>query len=419
MAEGSQPDAVLPSQVVFWVNQYAVAPDQPGGTRHFEMAAALRRRGLDVRIVASDLNLISLSYSRRRGPEDRRVIAERVDGVPFLWLPAGQYERNDWRRILGMLVFSWRVLRLLTREVSAGDVVIGSSPSLLAAAAARLAAFLRRGRFILEVRDLWPESLTGVTGRRGGLAVAALRLVADWLYRTSHAIVILSDGNRERIVARGGRPDRIVHVPNGVDLAGFASKDEAPPVEFAWLATTPTFVYAGAHGPANGLGVVLEAAEWLQEHDGGGLTLLLLGDGPAKRELRRDAERRGLRNIVFHDPVAKGSVPSILGACAGGLMILKDVKLFRSGVSPNKLFDYLACDLPVITNVVGDVARVVEDAGAGVVVAPNDPVALAQAMIAVAAGTVVNGNGSSYVGEHHNRQLLADRLARVITTVAR
>lgn len=419
MGEGSQADAVLPSQVVFWVNQYAVAPDQPGGTRHFEMASALRRRGLDVRIVASDLNLISRNYSRRRGPEDRRLIAERVDGVPFLWLPAGQYEQNDWRRVVGMLVFSWRVLRLLIREVSTGDVVIGSSPSLLAAAVARLAAFLRRGRFILEVRDLWPESLAGVTGRPAGPAVAALRLVADVLYRTSHAIVILSEGNRERIVSRGGRPDRIVYVPNGVDVDGFASKGEAPPVEFAWLATTPTFVYAGAHGPANGLGVVLEAAEWLQEHDGGDLTLLLLGDGPAKRELRRDAERRGLRNIVFHDPVAKGSVPRILGACAGGLMILKDVELFRTGVSPNKLFDYLACDLPVVTNVVGYVARVVEDAGAGVVVAPNDPVALAQAMITVAAGTAGNGNGSSYVREHHNRQLLADRLAGVIAAVAR
>jgi glycosyltransferase involved in cell wall biosynthesis len=404
--------------VVHWVNQYAVAPDQPGGTRHHEMAAVLRNRGYDVRIVASDLNLTTRTYARRHDPDDRRVIAEDVAGVPFAWLPAGRYERNDWRRVLSMATFAGYVLIFLLRTVRRGDVVIGSSPQLLAAGAARVAALLRGGRFVLEVRDLWPESMTGVSGRGSPMAIV-LRLVANALYRTSRAIVILAEGSRETIVRHGGRPARIVLIPNGVDVEAFAAKTGEPPPDLAWLEDRPTFVYAGAHGPANGLDLVLDTAERLQRRGEHELRILLIGDGPAKADLQHDAQQRGLTNVVFRDPVAKQVIPTILQRCAGGLMVLKDVELFRHGVSPNKLFDYLACGLPVVTNVAGDVARTVVDAEAGIVVPPGDPTALADALMAVAAGEVASGAGARYVKEHRDRRLLADRLARIIDAVAR
>ena len=129
------------------------------------MSAALRSRDYDVRVIASDLNLTARSYKRRADGNDRRVIEENVAGVPFVWLHAGQYERNDWRRAMSMLVFAGNVLRFLLRHVRRGDVVIGSSPQLLSALASRIASFVRGAPFILEVRDLWPESLTGVSGR--------------------------------------------------------------------------------------------------------------------------------------------------------------------------------------------------------------------------------------------------------------
>jgi glycosyltransferase involved in cell wall biosynthesis len=403
---------------VHWVNQYAVTPDQPGGTRHHEMAAALRGRGYDVRLVASDLNLTTRVYSRRKSPADRRPIAEDVAGVPFTWLPAGRYDRNDWRRALSMVTFAWEVLLFLVRNVRRGDVVIGSSPQLLAAAAARVAALLRGGRFVLEVRDLWPESLTGVSGRRSPTAIV-LRIVADALYRSSRAIVILAEGSREPIVRHGGRPARIVFVPNGVDVEAFAVTTGELPTDLSWIEERPTFVYAGAHGPANGLDLVLDAAERLQDHGQDDLRILLVGDGPVKADLQRDAQQRALTNVVFRDPVPKQVIPAILQRCAGGLMVLKNVELFRYGVSPNKLFDYLACDLPVVTNVPGNVARTVADAEAGIVVPPGDPEALADAMVAVAAGEVASGSGARYVKEHRDRRLLADRLARVVDAVAR
>jgi glycosyltransferase involved in cell wall biosynthesis len=401
-----------------WVNQYAVPPDQPGGTRHYDMASALRSRGYDVRVIASDLNLTSRSYSRRDGAYDRRAIVEDVTGVPFVWLPAGVYERNDWRRAFSMLLFAGHTLLFLLRTVRRGDVVIGSSPQLLAAAAARTAALLRGGRFILEVRDLWPESLLGVAGR-GSPTAFALRVVADALYRTSDAIVILAEGSRGVIERHGGRPARIVFIPNGVDVDSFTGNTDDLPAGMDWIGGQPTFVYAGAHGPANGLELVLEAAAELQRAGRDDVRVLLIGDGPVKADLQRQAAALELRNVVFNPPVPKSAIPGIMAECAGGLMVLKDVELFRFGVSPNKLFDYLACDLPVVTNVPGSVADTVRRADAGIVTPPRDPVALARAMIRIADGKLSTGSGWAYVREHHDRRLLADRLARVIDAVAR
>ena len=411
-------DESVRGERIYWVTQYVGTPDQPGGTRHYEMASTLRTRGYDVRLVASDLTLTSRRYSRRDGARDRRAIEENVSGVPIVWLPAGSYERNDWRRGVGMALFAWHAAQYLVRDARRSDIIIGSSPQLLAAAAARLAALLRATRFVLEVRDLWPESLTAVSGKRGLLA-AALQLLANMLYRTSHAIVILAEGNRARIEHHGGRPARIIFVPNGADSAAFEGPAVAPPPSLSWIADSPTFVYAGAHGPANGLEITIEAASLLKQRGRQDIRVLLVGDGPAKSDLQREAHGRGLTNLVFHDPIAKEAIPGLLRCCAGGLMLLKDAELFRFGVSPNKLFDYLASGLPVITNVPGEVASTVERAEAGIVIRPHDAKGLADAMISIVDGAVTGGNGPSYIREHHDRHVLVDRFSRMIDAISR
>lgn len=162
------------------------------------------------------------------------------------------------------------------------SVIVGSSPHLLAAAAARLAATLRRVPFVLEVRDLWPESLE-VADKEPGLTYRALRLLADILYRTSRSIVVLAAGNTDRIVERGIRRERIHFIPNGVDPSAFEGAEPAP------VPGVPdgrqAFVYAGAHGPANGLDVVLDAADDLMRRGERRAQIVLLGDEPSRQEL--------------------------------------------------------------------------------------------------------------------------------------
>ena len=408
-----------PSRNVFWVNQYAVPPDQPGGTRHFDMAATLSSQGRRITVIASDLNLTSRAYTRRAGPRDRRRIRETIDGVDFVWLPAGSYERNDWKRALSMALFALHVMRFLLQHSRRGDVVIGSTPQLPAAGAARVAAFVRRSHYVLEVRDLWPETLIEISGRTSLLS-HTLSVFARVLYRTSEAIVVLAEGSRGPIQDQGGDPSRIYYVPNGVDLAAFSSFDDAAlPPDLGWVHHDQVFVYAGAHGPANGLDLLLDAASELQRRGRDDLRLLLVGDGPEKRRLLDRCREERLTNVALHDPVPKQSIPALLRVAAGGLMILEDVALFKYGVSPNKLFDYLAADLPVITNVTGEVGRIVEESGCGLVIPASKGELLADAMVEVADGMRTFEPGSTYVRANHDRRELAERLGRVLDSIVR
>lgn len=405
--------------LVYWVNQFAVSPDQPGGTRHYEMANELRRCGVDARLVASDLNLTTRSYSRRHRWWSLRTIHEEVEGVPFAWLSAGSYSANDWRRFASMLVFgAFTFLHLLRVEVRRGNtVMIGSSPHLFAAAATWLAAKVRRVPFVAEVRDLWPESYSAMTGKTSGPEIQVMRVMADLLYRRSSAVVVLAPANRDHVIERGAEPARVSCIPNGVDLEQFGADGQAPvrlgqPERF-------TFVYAGAHGPANGLDMVVEACRLLHEHGNGTVGVALVGDGAVKAELEDTVSSLGLPNLVFHDPIPKDDVPAVLRTADAGLMVLADVDLFSYGVSPNKLFDYLACDLPVVTNVPGWVAEIVESSGAGTVVPAGDAPALADAMVSMAAK---QGNeetklasGCDYVAQHCDRRKLAGQLSELLT----
>jgi glycosyltransferase involved in cell wall biosynthesis len=398
--------------VIYWINQYAVVDDQPGGTRHVEMARGLLGLGREVTVVASDLNLSVREYTRRSSG-DRSYLREDAGGPSFVWLPAGSYEGNDWRRMLSMLTFSLHVLVFLLRSpMPRGSVIVGSSPHLPGAVAARVAAWVRRVPFVFEVRDLWPESLT--VGDEGqGALYRVLRVAADALYKTSRSIVVLARGSAAAIVARGVPAERITFIPNGVDPAAFDDAVAVRPPSVP--AGVPLLVYAGAHGPANDLSTVLDAMQLLAEREVAA-HLVLVGDGPLKAQLQSNAFERGLTNVTFLAPVSKAEIPALMTACRVGVMPLADVKLFQSAVSPNKLFDYLSAGLSIANNVPGEVAAMVEASGAGVSCAPADPGALADAIV-TALALPVTTSGREWVAATHSRSVLTKRFDEVLAAV--
>lgn len=400
----------------YWVNQFAAAPEVPGGTRHFEFARLLGGLGVPIEIVAADVNLASRRYTRRRGALDLRRIREEVDGVTFHWLHTLTYDTNDWRRSLGMLRFAEAAFAFLLRAPVGPDTVfIGSSPTLFAAAAAERAARVRGARFVLEVRDLWPESLIEMTGREG-VSARILRRLSDYLYRRADRIIVLAERNREAIGARGVAADRFVYVPNSVDLDAFAAPAAGDAPRWPLPADRVLAVYAGAHGPANDLGTLLGAAALLRDSD---VHLVLVGDGTEKQALVARAQSSGLTNVTFHDPVPKQEIPALLARCDIGVLTLRDLPLFRSAVSPNKLYDYMAAGLPVVTNVAGECSDLVTTAGAGRCAAPGSAQALADALRAAASlgparRRELGAAGRRYVADHHNRERLVHRLVEVL-----
>jgi glycosyltransferase involved in cell wall biosynthesis len=399
----------MPSLV--WVNQFALLPRDGGGTRHFELGRELARKGWQVTILACDFHLHSRRFTRRAGADDRRTHVETHDNVTIRWLWAAPYERNDWRRALNWWTFYRSVLREgreLAKSGAAPDVVIGSSPQLFAAVAGRALARRAKSRFVFEVRDLWPESLLAVGGRRGVL-YRILERVAAGLYDAADRILVLARGSGAYLIERGIPARKIVHVPNGVDVDAIRPAGETRSAAPGQL----TAIYAGAHGPANGLERVLDAAEIIGA--AAGVRFVLIGDGPAKAGLVASAQLRGLTQVEFLNPVAKDALAGVLANADVGLMVLREAPLFSYGVSPNKLFDYLAAGLPVVCNVPGEVADMLSDSGAGVQAIDSSGGALADAIrkihaLPLAERRDLGTAGRSWVEREHGRGVLGQRL---------
>lgn len=388
-----------------WINAHANSQGHGGGTRHLEVGRELMKAGVDVTVVSADFHAKNRAYTVRAGPGDREPRRTLEEGVPFRWVWTAPYTRNDWRRLANWWSFFTGVPRA-TRDLTDLSLVIGSSPHLFGAWAGLRLARKRRVPFVFEVRDLWPESLLAV-GRRKGPFYRLLDLLARRLYRAADAIMVLSEGSREYLVRRGIPGERVWFVPNGVDpepLAGCGVGGDGGP---------RTFVYAGAHGPANDLGTVIRAAAALPR--GADLRVRLVGDGPEKVRLTALRDELGARRVHFHDVVPKRELPSVFHGAHVGLMILKDAELFRFGVSPNKLFDYMAAGLPVLCNVPGEVAGIVAEAGCGITVAPGSSEALGEGMERFLAMDLpglraMGERGRAWVQKNRNRRVLAEAL---------
>lgn len=404
-------------EVRVWIlNHYAVTPDQPGGTRHFDLSRELVRRGHEVTILASSFH----HYQRRylRETPDTGWAVEVVDGVRFLWLRTCSYGGNGWRRGWSLVDY-WRMARRWGRRLAAEggplapppDVVLGTSVHLLAVLAGRQLADRFGVPFAMEVRDLWPQTLVdiGSIGHRHP-ATLMLRLLETHLYRRAVRIITPLPMAHEYITRLGIPRERVVWIPNGVDLARYPDPSAGGDPEHEGFRV----MYLGSHGPANDLRVLLGAALEIQRRGVDDVRFVLVGDGPLKAELVREAGAMGLRNTEFRDPVVKSAVPAILREADVTTFVLADLPLYRFGVSLNKTFDYLAAGKPLI--LAGRPRNnIVAEADCGLSVPPGDPLALAGAILRMrslppAEREAMGRRGRRHMEEEYDIRRLAERL---------
>lgn len=405
--------AARPLKHVWILNHYAQEPGGPGGTRHFSLARHLPASGWKATIIAASTDHVT---GRQRLGDGEMKVTETVDGVPFLWLRARGYSGNGTDRILNMLDYTRAVLK---RDALAGleppDAIIGSSVHPLAAWAARRLARRHCVPFLFEVRDLWPQTLIdmGRISTRHPAAIALRRLERS-LYRSASRIIVLLPQADEYIAPLGIAKERIVWIPNGVDLAHF------PPAERRTSRDRFTLMYFGAHGQANSLTDVLSAMRIVQSDPAGaGIMLRLFGRGPEKADLMRVAEEMGLRNVRFEDAVAKSRIPEIADEADAFIMATKNLPgLYRFGVSMNKIFDYMATGRPTVVALAASNNPVAE-AGAGIAVPPENPEALAAAILEFSSLSPEQRHemghaGRRHVEEHYAMEKLSARLAAAL-----
>ena len=403
---------------ILYFHQHFSTPRGSVGTRSYEMARRLIERGHSVTMVCGSYR------GGETGLQGGFVSGMRrgtVDGIDVIEFDLAYANADGFlRRSMTFLSFALRSIVIAMTERY--DVVFATTTPLTAGIPGMFARWLRRKPFVFEVRDLWPELPRAMGVIRNPVVLWAMS-VLEWMsYRSASRLVGLSPGIVEGIVRRGVSRERVTMIPNGCDLEVFGGERKPWRPEGVDEGDLMA-LFAGTHGPANGLDAVLDAAAALRRRGRTDIKLVLVGQGKLKPDLQERAAREGLNNVVFHPPVAKSRLADLMAATDVGLQILDNIPAFYNGTSPNKFFDYLSAGLPVLVNYPGWLAEVVAVDRCGFVVPPDDPEAFADALVSAAdsRGELTSmGQRARLCGESRfSRQDSADRWVDWVTTTVK
>lgn len=400
------------------IHQAFVSPNEPGGTRHYELARHCAEQGHSFTIVASDHSYLT---GRRTTARSQLVTEQDLDGVRVLrvYTYPSLHQSFVWR-VVAFLSF---MLTSIVGALQAGpiDLVVGTSPPIFQAVSAWLVAAIRRRPFLLEIRDLWPEFAIGM----GVLTNPALIVLSRWLerflYNRATHLLVNSPAYRDYLISLGMPPEKVTLIANGVDVSMFDPAAGGEQFRQAWgLGDQFVVTYAGALGQANDIPTILRAAERLKQLPQ--VRFLLVGDGKERANLEAQVRQHSLTNVLFTGSRPKSEMREVLAASDACLATLQDIPMFRT-TYPNKIFDYMAAGRPTVLAIDGVIRQVIEAANGGIFVPPGDDLALAAAVERLYANREeaqrMGRSARAYVTEHFDRQrqseafaALAERLAR-------
>ena len=362
---------------ILYFHQHFSTRKGAGGTRSYEFAQRLIRRGHEVTMVCgTNLRAMKTNEHARTG-EVRETLVDGIRVIEIV-LPYSNYD-GLWKRTLIFLRYAFAGIRLALRRDY--DLLFATSTPLTAGIPGIAAKLLRRKSFVFEVRDLWPE-LPEAMGVIKNPVVLAMMSFLEWSsYRASDGCVALAPGIADGIRKRSRPNHPICVVPNACDIDLFGAQVARQDVWPTLSEDDLVCIFTGAHGQANGLDAALDAAAELIRRKETGIYLVFIGDGREKPRLMRRAKEEGLANCLFHDLVPKERLAGFLGAADVGMQLLANVPAFYYGTSPNKFFDYIASGLPVLNNYPGWLADLIKKHECGAAIPPDDPAAFADALV--------------------------------------
>ncbi len=388
---------------ILLLNQAFVSPDEPGHTRHFELAKFLRARGHELVIVASDLNY----QTGQRTVQRTGLFAEQIiDGVRILRayiFPA--LHRSYFWRIISFFSFMFSsVWTALT--VKDADIIMGTTPPIFQAVSAWVVALIRRKPFLLEVRDLWPEFGVSMGVLKNPIVIALARWLENFLYARATHILVNSPAYKEYMLGKGVPENKITYIPYGTDVDMFNPDVDGSSIrKKLGLENKFVVLYAGALGQANDVDTILRAAERLKPHEK--INFVLFGDGKERARLESESKRMNLTNVIFAGVCPKKEMPLVIASSDVCLAILQDVPMFRT-TYPNKVFDYMAAARATVLVIDGVVRDVIESSDGGVFVQPGDDQQLAEAILDLSNAPQrvkqMGLNARAYLVEHLDRR---------------
>ena len=374
-------------------------------------------QGHDVEVITSAPNVPGgVVYE---GYSNRLLQFETIEGVRvarvWTYLSAN---KGTVRRILNYLSYMLSAV-FVSWFRARPDVIVATSPQFFCGWAGFLASRMRIRRvpFVLEIRDLWPDSIVAVGAMRNKKLLRLLYRLERWLYAGSDHIVTVGRGYWEDLVDKGVPREKLSIISNGVDRKLFWPRQATDILARFGMRDRFTCAYVGTIGMAAGLDVVIEAAELLRDRGRNDISFLLVGGGAERERLERIAQEKGLENLAFSGRLPKEKMPEVLAAADVCLVHLRKVDLFKR-VMPSKIFEMAAMKKPIILGVAGYAAKLLQTANAGVCIEPENARELADAVCTLASDPAAcqayGQSGHDYITKNYDRALLTDAYVGIL-----
>jgi len=300
------------------------------------------------------------------------------------------------------------------------DVLIATSPQLLVGLAGYYIARLKKTPFVLEIRDLWPESLSATDViSENSLFFKILNWIATFLYNKANIIVPVTDSFKSIIESRNINPKKIYVIKNGIDVYAFRPSVDGTSIQRKYNPNGNFVIsYIGTLGMAHKIDIILEVAEGLKRDDS--IKFLLIGEGAEKERLKKIKERRNLSNVIFIDQQPREEIAKFISASDVCLVLLRNTSLFKT-VIPSKMFEFMAMGKPIILGVDGEARGILNKAKAGIYIPPEDEESLKKAILKLYHNRELCSkfgiNGREFVVKNYNREKQAKYYISVLDKV--
>jgi glycosyltransferase involved in cell wall biosynthesis len=406
---------------ILFLTHYFVPENNAPAARVHAMAREWARAGHRVTVLTCAPNVpAGVVYE---GYKNRLYQEEWIDGIRtarvWTYLAANRGRVRRGLNYLSYLAAAGAAGPLIRPKA---DVVIATSPQFFAGWAGWPVARAHGAPFVLEVRDIWPDSIVAVGALEEGRVIRALGRLEKALYDGADHIVAVGEGYRQNILRKGVAPDKVSVVTNGVDADLFTPRPPDPELRARLGFAPETFVitFAGTIGMAADLVVTLDAARRLKQQGRDDIAFLLIGDGAQREELEQRARAEGLGTVVFTGLVPRADLPRYLASSDACLVHFRKQELF-STILPSKFFEDAAMEKPILLGFEGEARMMLHEAGCGVAFEPSNDAELAAAAVRLAddraACTRMGEAGRRYVLEHFDRRLLAREYLAVLERV--
>ena len=410
-------------RIVFFSHYFTPEGNAPA-SRTYEHCKRWADAGHQITVITCAPNVpdgvVYEGYKNRIWPQ-----RETIDGVDVIrvWTYVAANAGNA-KRILNFVSYMMSAVLCFLFFCRRPNLIVATSPQFFCGWAGTIASWMKWCPFILEIRDIWPESIVTVGALKNtSLPVRVLEVLEKWMYRSANHIVTVGNGYRDNVLSKVDVGNRISVVTNGVDPNVFSPQEPSPQFRTQHeLGDRFVCSYVGTIGMAHGLRVVVRAAKILKSMERDDIVFCLVGDGANRKQLEKEVQDSGLTDMVrFTGRLPKSDMPMVLASSDCLLIHLKKTDLFAT-VIPSKIFEAMAMKRPLVMGVEGESADIVQESGSGIAMESDNEQQLVDAVLNLKDDDQLRNqlcnNGREFVSKNYTRDSLAQKMLDVMEKVA-